>query len=75
MGRVLRRLSRPVKVRGFLVGLSRCDAKVIVLSLCHTLLQLRLQAAFLTNFTGGCNPPAQVGKIPVAQRHFPAMKT
>ena len=29
-GRVLRRLSRPVKVRGFLVGLSRCDAKPLI---------------------------------------------
>jgi hypothetical protein len=39
-GRVLRRLSRPVKVRGFLVGLSRCDAKTMVTLFCHTLLQL-----------------------------------
>jgi hypothetical protein len=29
-GRVLRRLSRPVKARGFLVGLGRCDAKLLI---------------------------------------------
>jgi hypothetical protein len=56
--------------------------------LCHTLLQIRLQVAFLTSFASGCNPPpakvcpagfkcepAQVGNLPVAQRQFPAMKT
>jgi len=38
MGRVLRRLSHPVKVRGFLVGPSRCDAKVFLLH--HAFLQI-----------------------------------
>jgi len=40
MGRVLRRLSRPLKIRSFLVGLGRCDAKVMDLLLCHCLLQI-----------------------------------
>ena len=57
IGRVLRRLSRPLKIRSFLVGLGRCDAKVIVLPLCHTLLQIRLQTAFLTSLASDCNPP------------------
>jgi hypothetical protein len=43
MGRVLRRLSRPLKICGFLVGLGRCDAKTMDLPLFHTLLQIRLQ--------------------------------
>jgi hypothetical protein len=60
----------------------------MVFSLCHTLLQIRLQAAFLTSFASGCNPPpakvcqagfkcepARVSQHPVAQRQFPAMKT
>jgi hypothetical protein len=57
------------------------------LPLFHTLLQIRLQTAFLTSLASGCNPPAQVckerfkreavrlSKHPVAQRQFPAMKT
>ena len=32
---MLRRLSRPLKIRGFLVGPSRCDAKFIVLLTSH----------------------------------------
>jgi hypothetical protein len=87
MGRVLRRLSRPLKIRGFLVGLGRCDAKTMDLPLFHTLLQIRLQTAFLTSLASDCNPPAKVCKEgfkcepgqlsqhPVAQRQFPAMKT
>jgi hypothetical protein len=43
MGRVLRRLSRPLKICGFLVGPGRCDAKTMDLPLFHTLLQIRLQ--------------------------------
>jgi len=87
MGRVLRRLSRPLKICGFLVGLGRCDAKTMDLPLFHTLLQIRLQGAFVTSLASGCNPPAKVykkglkceavrlSKHPVAQRQFPAMKT
>ncbi len=87
MGRVLRRLSRPLKIRGFLVGLGRCDAKTMDLLLFHILLQNRLQSAFVTSLASGCNPPASVCKEgfkcepvrvsqhPVAQRQFPAMKT
>jgi len=87
MGRVLRRLSRPLKIRGFLVGLGRCDAKVMDLSLCHALLQIRLQRTFLTSFPCGCNTAAKikfknvkrqqvrVSKHPFAQRQIPAMKT
>jgi len=87
MGRVLRRLSRPLKIRGFLVGLGRCDAKVMGLSLCHILLQIRLHGTFLTSFLGGCNSAAKVfrehldGQLvrvrnqPSAQRQIPAMKT
>jgi hypothetical protein len=57
------------------------------LSLFHTLLQIRLQRAFLTSLASDCNPPAKVCKEgfkceavwmsqhPVAQRQFHAMKT
>jgi len=72
---VLRRLSRPLKIRSFLVGLGRCDANVMDFWLCHTLLQIRLQEAFLTSFACGCNTAAQVDNHLVAQRQFPAMKT
>jgi hypothetical protein len=72
---VLRRLSRPLKIRSFLVGLGRCDAKAMFFQLCHTLLQIRLQEGFLASFTSRYNSPVKVGKHPVAQRQFPAMKT
>ena len=50
MGRVLRRLSRPLKIRSFLVGLGRCDAKTMDLPLFHTLLQIRLQSGISNKF-------------------------
>jgi len=54
MGRVLRRLSRPVKDRGFLVEPSRCDAKVFLLH--HAFLQIRYRSILLARFAFGGNP-------------------
>jgi hypothetical protein len=54
MGRVLRRLSRPVKVRGFLVGPSRCDAKVFLVT--SFVSSNPLPGILLARFAFGGNP-------------------
>ena len=85
---VLRRLSRPLKIRSFLWDSAVATRKVMVFPLYHIVLQIRLQVAFLASFASGCNlppakvcqagfkcEPARVSQPPVAQRQFPAMKT
>jgi hypothetical protein len=87
MGRVLRRLSRPLKIRGFLVGPSRCDAKVIFLSSIHIQTQ-ELLAGFVRchnlafQINHGCLGTYFASTVfasgPVHQfgeRQMPAMKT
>ena len=89
MGHALRQLSRPVKIRGFLVEQSRCDAQLIIWLLHHVLLQIRLQGQRLAGFAhDGKTASVQTSQLraikrtvlacrvpQIAQRQFPAMKT